>query len=61
MEEYLKPCDADADDLGDNQSREERLLSLFAVVKGALYLGGFLFTHAEKVFLTSQFFSAISI
>ena len=51
VEDYLKPIGGgvSALNLEDGRSWEERLLSVFPIVKGALYLGGFMFTQPVKV------------
>lgn len=46
---------SDDDNLEDYQIQQDRLLSLFAIEKGALYLGGFLFTQPDKVSLFLYF------
>eukprot|EP00108_Taenia_solium_P010358 TsM_000916900 transcript=TsM_000916900 gene=TsM_000916900 len=46
---------ADDDNLEDYQSQQDRLLSLFVVKKGALYLGGFLLTQPDKTRLARCF------
>lgn len=45
----------DDDNLGDYQSQQDRLFSLFAIKEGALYLGGFLLTQPDKVNLFLSF------